>query len=33
MVVKYKIHELAKDFNIKSNIITDFFKSRLFWLS
>lgn len=28
MVVKYKIHELAKDFNIKSNIITDFFKSR-----
>ena len=28
MVVKYKIHELAKDFNIKSNIVTDFFKSR-----
>lgn len=28
MVVKYKIHELAKDFNIKSSIITDFFKSR-----
>ena len=28
MVVKYKIHELAKDFNIKSNVILDFFKSR-----
>lgn len=28
MVVKYKIHELAKDFNLKSNIIIDFFKSR-----
>ncbi len=28
MVVKYKIHELAKDFKIKSNIVTDFFKSR-----
>ncbi len=28
MVVKYKIHELAKDFNIKSNIVTDFFKLR-----
>lgn len=28
MVVKYKIHELAKDFNIKSNVIIDFFKSK-----
>ncbi len=28
MVVKYKIHELAKDFNLKSNIIIDFFKAR-----